>query len=118
MSEIRPVSLGAYLRSARQRKGLSLRDVERETGTANAYVSQIEGGKIQQPSPLVLHKLSRLYGVSYSTAMKLTGYPLPKEEPEEATLTLAKRFGPVTEDEADALTGFLQFLRSRRRPRK
>ncbi len=57
--------LGSLLASLRQRKNLTLRDVERETGVSNAYVSQIETDKIKAPSPIVLHKLAALYGVQY-----------------------------------------------------
>jgi transcriptional regulator with XRE-family HTH domain len=110
--------LGTYLRTAREREGYSLRDVERKVGIANAYLSQIESGKIRRPSPLVLHKLSRLFGVSYTTLMRLAGYPAPEEKQDDTTLALARRFGPVTENEAEAVMEYLQFLRSRRGPRK
>ncbi len=108
--------LGSYLRIARERGRYSLRDVERKVGIANAYVSQIESGKIRRPSPLVLHKLSRLFGVSYTMVMKLAGYPVPEEKQEDKIFALARRFGPVTEDEADAIVEYLRFLRSRRGP--
>jgi HTH-type transcriptional regulator, competence development regulator len=56
---------------------LTLRAVEQATEVSNAYLSQLESGKIKQPSPIVLYKLSQLYGVSYADAMRFAGYPLP-----------------------------------------
>src|SRR5439155_27212512 len=72
--------LSLFLRSARERKGLTLRAVEQATEVSNAYLSQLESGKIKHPSPIVLHKLSQLYGVSYADAMRFAGYPLPNED--------------------------------------
>lgn len=112
------ITLGGYLRAARENKGYSLRDVQRETGISNAYLSQIESGKIIQPSPSVLFKLSRIYDVPYSTLMALASYPVPIQEREEPSLSLARRIGPVTEEEAEALVEYLRFLRSRRKLRR
>ena len=39
-------SLGPFLRAARERRSLTLRAVERATGVSNAYLSQLESGKI------------------------------------------------------------------------
>ena len=49
----RASELGSLLADLRQAKGLSLREVEEATGRAvsNAYLSQLENGKIQKPSP-------------------------------------------------------------------
>lgn len=110
--------LGPFLRSARERTNLSLRAVEDATGVSNPYLSQLESGKVRQPSPVVLHKLAKLYEVSYSDAMRLAGYPVPgdsSDEPQPPSAAL--RFQHVTEEEADALEVYLEFLRSKR-PRR
>ena len=106
--------LGKFLQSSREGKGLTLRAVEQETGVSNAYLSQLESGKIKKPSPVTLHKLSHLYGVSYADLLSLTGYPLPAEAELSSRSGVASRMGPVTEDEESALIEYLQFLRSRR----
>lgn len=118
MSSMRhdPHSLSRFLRIARERKGLTLRAVEEATGISNAYLSQLEGGKIRQPSPIVLHKLSQLYGVSYATAMEYAGYPVPGRSTEASEEPLfASRLGPITKEEEEALMEYLEFLRSRRK---
>jgi transcriptional regulator with XRE-family HTH domain len=107
---------GEYLKAARQRKGLSLRAVEDAIAISNAYLSQLEQGKIKQPSPVVLNKLSQLYDLSYAEMMRLVGYPVPGDDDteEEEGLGLAARLGPVTDEEEEELLDYLEFLRSRR----
>jgi len=108
--------LSQFLRQGRTRKGMTLRAVERATNISNAYLSQLESGKILKPSPGVLHKLCELYGISYSTAMRCAGHPVPSgadgvsERP-----SFAARLGPTTAEEEDALAEYLDFLRSRQR---
>jgi transcriptional regulator with XRE-family HTH domain len=111
-----PHGLSQFLRIARERKGLTLRAVEEAAGISNAYLSQLEGGKIRQPSPVVLHKLSQLYGVSYATAMEYAGYPVPGRSTDASEEPLfASRLGPITQEEEEALIEYLEFLRSRRK---
>lgn len=109
-------SLGEFLQSARERKGLSLREVEKATGISNPYLSQVEKGKIQQPSPVPLHKLSELYEISYAQVLGLAGYPVPTESSEEFALTaFQSRLGPTTRDEEDAIVEYLEFMRARKK---
>jgi transcriptional regulator with XRE-family HTH domain len=107
-----PLTLGLYLKSAREEKGLTLRAVEAEVNISNAYLSQLEGEKIKQPSPVVLHELSNLYKVSYETLMELAGYPVPGASATQHSLY--SRIGRTTRDEENALVEYLDFLRSRK----
>lgn len=112
--------LGAFLAAARNKLELSLRAVEKETGISNAYLSQLEHGKIKAPAPQNLYKLAELYRVPYELLMELADYPVPKGQSAESqfsTGTFAARIGAVTEDEEEALVEYLQFIRSRRRRR-
>ena len=109
-------NLGQLLKAVREDKGLTLRAVENSTGISNAYLSQLEGDKIKQPSPIVLHKLGDLYGVSYATLLDLAGYPVPGADNSTANQSaLAARIGHVTNDEEDAIVEYLEFLRARRK---
>lgn len=65
------------LRQARSTVGLTLRDVERETGISNAYISQLESGQVKQPSPQQLHKLAAVYQLDYGDLLESAGYVLP-----------------------------------------
>lgn len=105
-------TLGEFLRKARNNTGLSLRDVEDRVKVSNAYLSQLESERIKQPSPIVLHKLSDLYGVAYSAVMRLAGYPVPKALADDSLLHA--RIGALTEEEEDAVVDFVELLRSRR----
>ncbi|NWG54820.1 MAG: helix-turn-helix transcriptional regulator [Hydrogenophilaceae bacterium] len=107
-------SLGEFLGKARTAAGKTLRAVESETGISNAYLSQLENGKIKSPSPQNLHKLALCYSVSYELLMELAGFPLPNAS-DRATANKAARIGPLTDDEEAALVEYLQFIRSRKR---
>lgn len=66
--------LGAELHRLRKARGLTLRFVEKETGVSNAYLSQLETAKAENPSPPMLKKLAHLYGTSYEALMQAAGY--------------------------------------------
>lgn len=109
-------TLGQFLKTVREDKGLTLRSVENSTGISNAYLSQLEGDKIKQPSPIMLHKLGEVYGVSYATLLGLAGYPVPgADKSTSKRSSLAARIGHVSNDEEDALVEYLEFLRARRK---
>jgi HTH-type transcriptional regulator, competence development regulator len=76
--------LGEYLNSVRRGKGLSLRDVEVSSNkeVSNAYLSQLENGKIEKPSPHFLHSLSMALEISYEDLMERAGYLSKKNERE------------------------------------
>src|SRR5207245_9188948 len=93
-------ALARLLRRGRKMRGLSLRSVEEATGISNAYLSQLEHGRFRQPSPIVLHKLCALYKISYTNAMRLAGYPIPKSNMEEDALS-ARSLSRFTDFSAD-----------------
>ena len=112
----RPTELGAVLADLRKAKGLSLRDVEEATGKAvsNAYLSQLENGRIQKPSPNVLHSLSAVYAVPYEALMEKAGYLLPSEGAGGHRRRLAAfAIDDLTAEEEEELLKYLAFLRSR-----
>lgn len=112
-------TLGKYLKRVRKDRNLTLRAVEEGTGISNAYLSQVENGKIGKPSPSVLHKLSRFYDVSYEHLMRLTGHPIPilstDVEKLEPTFRLGDDFDDLSEDEKKRVREYAEFLKSRRR---
>ena len=111
-----PNELGAVLADLRTAKGLSLREVEEATGKAvsNAYLSQLENGKIKKPSPNVLHSLSGVYTVSYEALMEKAGYLLPSEDGGGCRRRLAAfAIDDLTAEEEEELLKYLAFLRSR-----
>jgi transcriptional regulator with XRE-family HTH domain len=113
----RPQELGTLLADLRTAKGLSLREVEDATGNAvsNAYLSQLENGRIQKPSPNVLHRLAEAYGVRYETLMERAGYLLPSAAKENGPRRRLAVFAidDLTAEEEEELLKYLAFLRSR-----
>jgi len=114
----RPTELGVLLADLRRAKGLSLRDVEEATGKAvsNAYLSQLENGKIRKPSPNVLHSLSGVYAVPYETLMEKAGYLLPSGQGDgrrRSRRLAAFAIDDLTAEEEEELLKYLAFLRSR-----
>jgi transcriptional regulator with XRE-family HTH domain len=115
-----PTDLGSLLADLRVAKGLSLRQVEEATDRAvsNAYLSQLEKGKIQRPSPHVLHALAAVYAVPYEALMERAGYLLA---PSGRAGTRRKRLATfaiddLTAEEEEELLKYLAFLRSRKPP--
>jgi HTH-type transcriptional regulator, competence development regulator len=109
-------TLGEALRHMRTAQGLKLRDVEKGAGVSNAYLSQIETGKIDKPSPNILYKLAELYGASYDALMELAGYVSRRdtEKPRVLTGAALSAIEDLTPEEEAELMKYIAFLRSRR----
>jgi transcriptional regulator with XRE-family HTH domain len=113
----RPSELGALLADLRKAKRLSLREVEEATGKtiSNAYLSQLENGKIKKPSPNVLHRLAEVYVVPYEALMEKAGYLLPSEDEGGRRKRLAAfAIDDLTAEEEEELLKYLAFIRSRK----
>lgn len=68
-----------FLRS-RKSCGLTLREVEKLTGISNAYLSQLETGKIKKPSHDTVTKLTELYAEKLDTKPQEKTYSLTEIE--------------------------------------
>jgi transcriptional regulator with XRE-family HTH domain len=113
------VTLGEELRRIRELHKLTLRAVEGLTGISNAYLSQLETGKIEKPSPNYLYKLAEVYGIPYDLLMEKAGYIVrqPQGELKNRSLTGAalSTLDNLTPEEAEKLAEYLAFLRSQRK---
>jgi transcriptional regulator with XRE-family HTH domain len=113
-------SLGDYLKTVRLGLKMTLRDVEKATqgDISNAYLSQLENSKIENPSPHILHALSQAYKVSYKSLMTRAGYVVPTG----AERTSGKKHGSaatfaienLNPEEERALLEYLAFYRSKK----
>lgn len=113
-------SLGRYLKSVRLGSKMTLRDVEEATGkeVSNAYLSQLESGKITKPSVHVLYALSTSLGVPYETLMERAGYIVPTgQRPEGTKHGKAATFSidNLTSEEEKELLDYLNYIRSKRK---
>jgi transcriptional regulator with XRE-family HTH domain len=115
--------LGEELARLRQVKGrsVSLREVERQTGISNEYLSQLERGVAKKPTPAVLQKLAKFYGASYESLLIAAGYL--KEKPGEKHLRVIPRdveamaqSAQFSGEEWDEVRDFMTFLATKRKP--
>ena len=63
-------TLAERLSCLRYVKKVSLREVEAQTGVSNAYLSQLETGKISDPGVGIISKLAEYYGASLDFVVK------------------------------------------------
>lgn len=106
---------GKYFKALRESKNLTLRDVEKKTDISNAYLSQLETGKVKQPSPINLYKLAQIYEVPYELLMEKVGFPVPKGKLElNSKHETYSRFGKITNEEELELLDYLRFIRKRK----
>jgi HTH-type transcriptional regulator, competence development regulator len=75
-----------YLKSIREERSLTLRDVESATGISNAYLSQLESGKIGRPSVQYIYLLSKIYGIEAEEMLLAIGIVKPVDIQEKVTL--------------------------------
>ena len=112
----RPQPLGEYLTNLRLARKLTLREIEEATGrkVSNAYLSQLEHGRIKKPSPNILHELSCIYGVPYSNLMEKAGYITEKQDRAAGPDGKEGIFSgkKITSEEEEELLKYLAFIRS------
>ncbi|MEQ1756318.1 MAG: helix-turn-helix transcriptional regulator [Micropepsaceae bacterium] len=115
----RAEALGAYLKSQRLGASLTLRDVEEATekSVSNAYLSQLENGKIHKPSPNVLHALSMVYQIPYAKLMERAGYVSPaatRKDSEKHGQAATFAIENLSKEEESELLKFLSYVRSKK----
>jgi transcriptional regulator with XRE-family HTH domain len=79
--EKQDLTFGSSVRELRKRKGMSLRELAKESDIDFTYLSKLESGKFPPPSEGVIHKLAEILGA----------------DPDEL-LTLAKKIDSSIQD--------------------
>ena len=92
-----PSQFGAYMRTLRKQRGLTLKQVEKAAQVSNAYVSQIERGIRKPPHPDILNRLAALYQVPVRELMVQAGY-LPDEAEMEKKRRIERAYEHVLSD--------------------
>lgn len=130
-------ALGNHLRALRAARALTLREVEASSSVSNAYISQLEQGKISSPSPHILQKLANSYGVPCESLLQRAGYmterasgPLELAPAAAGSVSTSRRsrhakstsvrrvpasLGEISAEEEEELLRFLAFLRSKQK---
>lgn len=65
---------GEYLKALRERAGISQEALAEEAGISSAYVSQLESGQRNPPSPHVLRQMAGPLQVPYVSLLYAAGY--------------------------------------------
>lgn len=65
---------GQYIRSIRNEREMTIRQLELYSGVSNSYLSQLENGKRGIPSPDIIKKLAKGLRVDYNNLMVKAGY--------------------------------------------
>lgn len=68
-----PEPLGDYLRAAREKAGLSIRELERLTGIGSSYLAKLETGKSVNPSAEVLQTIADVLEADASVLLSYIG---------------------------------------------
>ena len=116
---------GRYLKETREALGLTLRKVEQlsQGKVQNAYLSQIENGRVATPNTDLLARLAEIYGLDFWNLMYQAGYHIPKEppplegpirEPTGWDLVPRSAFDRLTPDEIDEVLDYIKFIKRRR----
>ena len=119
-------AFGRYLKETRTKLRLSLRNVEAKTEgrVRNAFLSQIENGKVGLPNIDLLADLSHVYYLDFWNLLWRAGYQIPKEYP-GLTSPEQKGWTPLvinkledlhlTEEELDEVLDYADFVKERGR---
>ena len=89
--------LGMYLKSIRQARDISLREVDKRTGISYSHLNMIENGK-RNVTPALLKNLALLYNVDYIDLYEKAGYIDLIEDEEKEML---KKIGAIPLSEID-----------------
>lgn len=114
----RAIEFGRRLREVRETNGDSLREVARRSDLNSGYLSQLENGKIIHPSPSILEKVARGYGLRFEDVLRWTGYVREPEEevtPNQAVaLSTVADLGDPSDEELQTLKAIVDLLQSKR----
>ncbi len=103
--------LGRLLRSARNHRRLTLREVEEATGIPNPHLSQIERGVIRRPDQEIVWKLSRLYHLDFHLLWQWMDHERGDDAPKSAYFAAAlSALNNLSEKDLEQATEYLERL--------
>lgn len=94
-----PFPFGDFLRELRNRKGVTLKQVEEGTGLSNAYISQLEtGARRRLPAADKLKSLAEYFNVTVAEFLEKAGYVDTDDVHETLEQKIEKAFNHVKND--------------------
>lgn len=106
-------SLGGRLRTLREERGWSLREVAARARVNHGYLSQLERGEVSEPAPSILHKLAEGYREPFIVLMQWAGYVEEGLSPNQARALSYLGENP-SDEEVLAIKAILDVLRAKR----
>ncbi len=105
-----PVTLGRFVRQARERMGFSFRDLAAITGISRPTLQRLELDQLSNPSPTLLHHVAEALELNSDDLFAFAGYRPSEQLPSLAPYLRAKyRLPPHAVAEAHAaLQGILE----------
>jgi transcriptional regulator with XRE-family HTH domain len=85
-----PGTLGACVQQARERAGLSLRNLEAITGISRPMLNRLEHDQIDNPNPNILHRLAEALELDSDDLFAFVGYQPSSKLPSLAPYLRAK----------------------------
>ncbi|MHB8464800.1 MAG: helix-turn-helix domain-containing protein [Acidimicrobiales bacterium] len=109
MTQEQAHQVGEFIREARDRLAMSLRDLASRCGVHATTIRKIEQGQIAQPSPQVLQRIARAIGCDYEDLAALAGVSLPEGLPTLPVYLRTKY--ELSQDEIRQVDGYVRYLR-------
>lgn len=113
--EARGYTLSAVVDSVR--KAIKSNELEEQSALSRGYLSQLEAGRYNNPSPYKLKALALVYNIPYELLMNKAGYldETSKKVKEDASFTLMlKEVQDMTPRERESVLNYIEFVKSRR----
>ncbi|MCL4354397.1 helix-turn-helix domain-containing protein [Patescibacteria group bacterium] len=117
--EARGYTLSAVVDSVRE--AIKSRELEEQSALSRGYLSQLEAGRYNNPSPYKLKALALVYNIPYKLLLNKVGYwdETSKKVKEDASFTLMlKEVQDMTPKERESVLNYIEFVKSRRNQKK
>ena len=85
-----PSTLGEYLRAARERAGMSQRQLANRVGIHNSYLARLENGETVNPAADLLQRIADVLEISSADLLAFIGVKPPDGLPDLAPYLRAK----------------------------
>src|ERR1700722_1896434 len=109
----RGAKLGVLVQQAREKKGLSTRQLGAAIGTTHSYIHKLEAGWFQSISPENVQKLAQTLDLDSQDLFALAGYRIPEGLPNLVPY-LRTKYGDDLPDEAIAeITSFFDYTKAK-----
>ncbi|BEP13920.1 hypothetical protein acdb102_22310 [Acidothermaceae bacterium B102] len=113
MEKTNQPAIGEVLKRLRLERGWSLRELERQSDGSlrSGHMSQIEAGKVGEPSLSVLREFAKTVGVEFQTLMGLL-YPDDRQDSadEEQQAMVLAYFSHLTPAQTTAALNYLKWM--------